>query len=135
MMSDPTDTTVVVVLKEDGTPEQITFGQLLKRMQLSITATEMVVSCGEKYQKRQFEPKDYFSSMKFTLADLYNLISRVQDPQQQIQARNAVAQIIRDQVLKSDTFQRETLRWIAQLDGIKPFPAADVTERRTNQQG
>lgn len=119
----------VVIRNADGTEEKLRFSELAHRMRMGIQAVEMTVSCGETFQKRQFEPKNYHSSMKFDLTQLWKLVASVEDPAMQVQARNAVAQVVRAQHVASDSFQRETLRYIAQLDGLK-VAASDVQDRR-----
>ena len=121
-MSDTATTPIFVNGDETTLPE------LLRKMRLGIKLTEFTVSCGEKFQIRQYEGKDYHLSARFNMEALWSIFEHVADEQKPA-VRNAIAQLLRAQIQASDDFQREIIRHLAQLDGCSAA-IVDVNHRR-----
>ena len=113
-MTEPTMITFVNVAGED---ETVTLDDFVKLLRTRMTVREITVSCGETWQKRQFEPKNYHLTMKTDLSALYALIDDVPE-EQQVLAQNAFAQAVRERMISNDNFQRSIIRFLAQMDGI-----------------
>lgn len=130
-MTNTQDDPQVVIRDAEGNEESFPFSQLFRRLLLSIVPVEMSVSCAETFQLRQYESKNYHSSMRFDLRPMFELIRSIKDQDMQVQARNALGQVLREQVFKSDNFQRQNIRWLAGLDGM-PGASGDIKRRREN---
>jgi hypothetical protein len=124
-MTEPTMITFTNVAGED---ETVTLDDFVKLLRTHMTVGEITVSCGETWQKRQFEPKNYHLTMKTDLTALYRLIDDV-PREQQVLAQNALTQAVRERMISNDKFQRSIIRFLAQMDGIEAA-SKDIQDRR-----
>jgi len=92
---------------------------------------EMTVSCGETYKKRDYESKNYHTSIK---TDLSGVAAQLKwnTPEEKNLIAGAMGQIIRKKIVAQDGFQREIIRHIARMDNINSA-AVDVQDRRYSE--
>lgn len=122
---------MITFVDKDGVEHVLTLDEFTKHLRTKMVVDEITVSCGETFQKRQFEPKNYHLTMKTDLRALYATIEGVPE-EQKVLAHNAFAEAVRQRMVSNDKFQREVIRYLAQMDGISAA-TADIQDRRCSE--
>jgi len=122
------DTTITI--RTPAGLETVNFPEFVKRLRLNMKAMEMTVSCGETFQKRQYESKNYHTSLKTDVSALSDIVDSVVEEEKAL-AHAAFAEAIRQRMVSNDGFQRQVIRYLAQMDNIGSA-SVDVQDRSFN---
>lgn len=113
-------------ITSDLTDKQV---MLATQMDMAIMPMEISISAGEKRQITQYNPNDYFASIKLDISGMYNtVIIAVQTaPTGQkvstyIESKKLLYELLKDRIEMHEDFLRNILHNLQEKDGLKPAP-------------
>jgi hypothetical protein len=114
---------------DDGKDVEVSDEELLfaVKMELSLIMTEITISAGEKRQKTQFNPNDYFGSVKLDVSEASRtILERVMDAplgskvETYIKSKKYFYSLIAERFSTHEDFIRNLIQNQQRSDGINP---------------
>lgn len=120
-----------VTFSHTGITSELTDKQIMSatEMDMAIMPMEITVSAGEKRQVTQYNPNDYFVSMKLDISGMYQaVITAVQTaPSGQkiatyIESKKLLYELLKDRIEMHEDFLRSILHKLEEKDGLITKP-------------